>query len=395
MSKTTRNRRGRCIALAAVTAGVSWFTTGPAMAGPSPASDSTGESMGGTVICQPPTGNTQAGNILNRNTLNGRTLTERTPAGFTALAPATAVLSITDAAGAAAGQGMRSLPGRSTAAPQPGRLAAAPAVSGLAPASSGAVLPAAKAPAVPILDVMPTRPSVSNALCLPTMPTTAARIHPRPQDRVHPITQTNPKEQSQQPDGPRAQEGTSGTLPGSGASGASRDKSATTGAETARRPNGQTAGQHRTNRRADAPRSNRGERRAAERSQPAGQSRAVPPRRQQEGVNQTATGGQRGTARTGTAQAGARRNGRHHRQHPGQAGQPASSATAATDSAAPPRRAKREGRVAKEGRLYPKAPTVQQDAAASGPGDITAPDLSTGTHPLVDLAGSAGRHLLP
>lgn len=367
MSTTTRSRRGRCIALATVTAGVSWLTTGPAIAGPSPASDSTGA----TVICQPPTGAPRAGNILNRNT-------RRAPAGYTALAPATAVLSFADAAGAAAGRGMHSLPGRSTVANA--RSAVAPATAGLAPVGSGAVLPSAKAPAAPVLDVMPIRPSVSDAVCLPTLPAMAARTQSQPQDRVRPISNPKP-EQSRQSDGSRAQEG---TPPGGGASGASRATGTTTTAETAREPNEQAAGQHRANRRTivDQPRKNRGERKAADRSQPA------LPRQQQEDGNKTATGGQRGAAQTG-----ARRNDRHERQQPDQAG-PASSAAAATDAAAPSRRVKREGR---EKRVYPKAPTVQQDAAASEIGDITTPDLaqSTGTHPLVDLAGAAGRSLLP
>ncbi len=142
MSRTSRSIRGRCVALAAVTAGVSWLTGGPAMAKDGALADA----------CR-----AQSHDITGRD-VTGHDATGRDLTGGLTTLPAAGVLSIADAAGAAAGQGRNSLPtGPATVArtvPGPAALPAVPGprtLPGTMPgAATGAAPGAAKAaPAVP------------------------------------------------------------------------------------------------------------------------------------------------------------------------------------------------------------------------------------------------------
>jgi len=87
MSRTSRSMRGRCVVLAAVTAGVSWLATGHAMAD--------GTTM--TDACKPHN--------------------QSSPANLNTLTPPSGVLSIADTAGAAAAHGLPSMPGRPATTP--------------------------------------------------------------------------------------------------------------------------------------------------------------------------------------------------------------------------------------------------------------------------------------
>ncbi|WP_204285750.1 hypothetical protein [Microbispora amethystogenes] len=134
MSRTSRSIRGRCAALAAVTAGVSWLTWGTAMAKDGASSDACRPQNRG-VTDRGVTDDGVAGRDVARHEIARREATDRDVRGVPAtLAPAAGVLSIADAAGSAAGQGHRSLPGR----PGPD-----PAVPG---AVAKPVLPALTAP---------------------------------------------------------------------------------------------------------------------------------------------------------------------------------------------------------------------------------------------------------
>ncbi|MFC0865236.1 hypothetical protein ACFHYQ_23355 [Sphaerimonospora cavernae] len=440
MSRTTRSRRGRCIALAAVTAGVSWLTTGPAMAGPASAA---GDGATAALVCGSESGSKQAASNPTSLTPDGLTLHELTPSDLTTLAPAAGVLSITDAAGAAAGQGMRSLPDRPATTLPAGITPASPTLKDLTPAGGTAVLPAARAGVMPILAAAPSRPAVSNAVCLPATPMSAIQRHPRPHNRVHPMTETNPeRHRHPNPGRPQAPD-RSQTQTGANAAGPVSTTDARTPAGAANRPHGRTEGRrHKADARTagalpgqaqDRPRRrNRGGHSQPETMRP----------HQQGGVNQAQdTGGQRnatrpaprqarpaqpGTVRPGTAQTpaqtgaaqpgtaqppaqtgaaqpGAAHNKRQRRHQPnGQTGHTAPASTSTSSGSAPaPRRVKREGRVQEsrmhEGRVYPKAVTEQLGTASSTPGDITTPALAsaTATGSLADLAGAAGRKLLP
>ncbi|GAA4589624.1 hypothetical protein GCM10023194_44360 [Planotetraspora phitsanulokensis] len=199
--------RGRCVVLAAVTAGVSWLATGHAMAD------------GATVAgpCKPQK--------------------QSSPANLSTLTPPNGVLSIADTAGAAAGQGLTSMPGRpstpvkggtaqgvqgasgKSAPGRPRTLPAAPDASTVLPAlpdgkkapagaqsaaetaqsmakgvpaempnpapavdaaqsvakqaamgasaATAAAQPAAKTPAVPLMAIAPAKPSVMHQACTP------------------------------------------------------------------------------------------------------------------------------------------------------------------------------------------------------------------------------------
>ncbi|WP_405088146.1 hypothetical protein [Microbispora sp. NBC_01389] len=134
MSRTSRSIRGRCAALAAVTAGVSWLTWGTAMAKDGASSD-TCRPQNRDVTDHDVTDHGVTGRDVARHESARREVTDRDERGVPAtLAPAAGVLSIADAAGSAAGQGHRSLPGR----PGPD-----PAVPG---AVASPVLPALTAP---------------------------------------------------------------------------------------------------------------------------------------------------------------------------------------------------------------------------------------------------------
>lgn len=86
MSKASQRIRGRCLAIAAVTAGVSWLSTGPALA----------RDVTATTGCDAPARTHMARQV--------------------SLAPPVGLLSIADTAGAAAARGIPSLPGRSGSA---------------------------------------------------------------------------------------------------------------------------------------------------------------------------------------------------------------------------------------------------------------------------------------
>lgn len=394
MSRTTRSRRGRCVALAAVTAGVSWLTTGPAMAGSAAAGD--GAVAG--LVCEPTAGG-QTGALPSSLARTGRTT----------LAPATGVLSVADAAGAAAGRGMPSLPGRSVKALPVGGASAIPAFPSLSSTGGKAILPEEKSPLTPVLSVAPARPSVPNALCLPTAPMSATQ--PLQQDRVHPIT--NP-----QPGQPQVQ-GESRT----GANAARTADASSASAPAANRPHRRGESRNRADARAteaqpaqaqDRPRRrNRGaqaeatpQQRANQAQTGGGQRNAARPAprharpAQQNAAESAATRSdvaRSNTAQKGADQAATTRDKRQRRprsaEQAGQAGQTGRAAAAPTtsDSAASPRRAQREGRV------YPKAPTEQPGLSVTSPGDITAPALAqaTATGPLADFAAATGRQLLP
>ncbi|WP_182872908.1 hypothetical protein [Microbispora sp. H10670] len=117
MSRTSRSIRGRCAALAAVTAGVSWLTWGTAMAKDGASSDAcrprNHDITGHDVTGRDATGHDSTDQGVTRHEIARREATDRNVRGVPAtLAPAAGVLSIADAAGSAAGQGHRSLPGR-------------------------------------------------------------------------------------------------------------------------------------------------------------------------------------------------------------------------------------------------------------------------------------------
>ncbi|GAA4562045.1 hypothetical protein GCM10023193_26830 [Planotetraspora kaengkrachanensis] len=213
--------RGRCVVLAAVTAGVSWLATGHAMAD------------GATVSapCKPQK--------------------QSSPADLSTLTPPNGVLSIADTAGAAAGQGLTSLPGRpstpvkggtaqgaagKSAPGRPRTLPAAPDASTLLPAvpdgrrapagaqsaaesaagsaaqsvakgvpaempnpapavdaaqsvakqaamgasaAAAAAQPATKTPAVPLMAIAPARPSVTHQSCTPESAMTRTEHNPK------------------------------------------------------------------------------------------------------------------------------------------------------------------------------------------------------------------------
>ncbi|MBO4273834.1 hypothetical protein, partial [Microbispora triticiradicis] len=134
MSRTSRSIRGRCAALAAVTAGVSWLTWGTAMAKDGASSDAC-RPRSHDATGRDATGHDITDQGVTRHEIARREATDRDVRSVPAtLAPAAGVLSIADAAGSAAGQGHRSLPGR----PVPD-----PAVPGVA---AKPVLPALTAP---------------------------------------------------------------------------------------------------------------------------------------------------------------------------------------------------------------------------------------------------------
>ncbi|WP_147943010.1 hypothetical protein [Microbispora sp. CSR-4] len=237
MSRTSRSIRGRCVALAAVTAGVSWFAGGPAMAKDGALADA----------CRAQAHNMTARGVTGHD-VTGRDLTS----GLTSL-PAAGVLSIADAAGAAAGQGHNSLPtGSATVArtlPAPAALPAVPGPRTLpntatgataalpAPASATKTLPtdattlsapakavtapvhgaaagaaavadrrAAAVPAtdanslfpvrsaVPLLATAPAKPSAANGCAQQ-----ALRTAPAAREREHPVAQGHPKKSHRNP----------------------------------------------------------------------------------------------------------------------------------------------------------------------------------------------------
>ncbi|MEZ0071613.1 hypothetical protein [Planotetraspora sp. GP83] len=171
MSTTSRSIRGRYVALAAVTIGVSWLATGQAMAGAAATV---------TTTCEPQ---------------------NKSAAALHSLAPATGVLSITDAAGAAAGQGVPALPGRPGAAPPAARLipaaqpkAAPAAVPAGVPAAPKGPLPAPKLPTVPLLAVAPARPNLTGPACVPAAPVVTEPIAGQPRHK-HPRRHHKPADQ--------------------------------------------------------------------------------------------------------------------------------------------------------------------------------------------------------
>ncbi|MCT9932102.1 hypothetical protein N5079_18015 [Planotetraspora sp. A-T 1434] len=190
MSTTSRSIRGRYVALAAVTIGVSWLATGQAMAGAAATM---------TTTCEPQ---------------------NKSAAALHSLAPATGVLSITDAAGAAAGQGVPALPGRPGAVPPAARLipAAQPkavpaAVPAGVPAAPKGVLPAPKLPAVPLLAVAPARPNLSSPACVPAAPVVTEPIAEKPRHK-HPRKHHKPAAQPKVANG--AQQRTQSQPPANG-----------------------------------------------------------------------------------------------------------------------------------------------------------------------------------
>lgn len=238
------------MALAALTAGVSWLTGGPAMA------------KGGALAdaCRSQSPDAASRDLTSRDVTSGDVTSRDVTGGLATLAPAAGVLSIADAAGAAAGQGRNALPGRPDAASAtravpglggrpavpavPGAGAALPAPAGAkaitAPVSGGAVpgsrvpgstvpgstvpgstVPGSAVPgaakavpaalpgtdsrglfparsAMPLLAVAPAKPSVSNKVCVPQSPE-ALRTAPAGQERLHPITQAQPKGHQRHP----------------------------------------------------------------------------------------------------------------------------------------------------------------------------------------------------
>ncbi|MFF4774593.1 hypothetical protein ACFY05_17210 [Microtetraspora fusca] len=145
MSGTSRSVRARHAALATVTAGVSWFAGGQAVAAAGPC---TGTTAGATTraACEAVTANGPArgARLITINRL-------ARAAGLPGLSSATGVLSIADPGGAAAGQGYPGLPG----IPQ-----AAAATSGLPnPLAVPVRLP--ELPDVPALPAIPARPDAA------------------------------------------------------------------------------------------------------------------------------------------------------------------------------------------------------------------------------------------
>lgn len=415
MSRTSRSIRGRCVALAAVTAGVSWLTGGAAMA------------KGGALAdaCR-----TQSGDVTGRD-VTGRDVT----GGLTTLAPAAGVLSIADAAGAAAGQGRNSLPTgpATTTRPVPAALPAVPgprtlpavpgprtlpgAMTGAAPSAAKAApaVPAADAktlfPArstVPLLAVAPAKPSDANACAA------ALRTAPVAHEREHPATQGHPKKghRHPKPEGepagaPSRGDAARGTLsqnpgaqnPGAQNTSPRRPEARKPGAQ---KPEAQNQGTQGTLTPEGVSNSNSSQSAASGQEQstrtfPARDRRhrkvhhphkpgLVPPA---QAANQAGQAGQTGRPASGTRNAslpeGERKKGaKDGRQRPdGARGTAPVVRTDAADGRHVPRMQPRE---------YPKAATRGQN------GDITAPAAltkATGTRAVTELADATGKKLLP
>ncbi|MEV4456708.1 hypothetical protein [Microbispora sp. NPDC049633] len=438
MSRTSRSIRGRCVALAAVTAGVSWLTGGAAMA------------KGGALAdaCRTQSGDVTGRDVTGRD-VPGRDVPGRdVTGGLTTLAPAAGVLSIADAAGAAAGQGRNSLPtGPATttrsvpaalpAVPGPRTLPAVPgprtlpgAMTGAAPSAAKAApaVPAADAktlfPArstVPLLAVAPAKPSDANA-CAP-----ALRTAPAAHEREHPATQGHPKKGHRHP----KPEGEPAGAPSRGDA-ARGTLSQNPGAQN---PGGQNPGAQNPGAQNTSPR--RPEARKPGAQKPEAQNQGTQGTLTPEGVSnsnssQSAASGQEQSTRTFPARDRRHRKGHHPRKpglvppaqaanqanqagQAGQAGRPASG----TRNASLPEGERKKG--AKDGRQRPDgargtAPVVRTDAAdgrhvprmqpreypkaatRGQNGDITAPAAltkATGTRAVTDLADATGKKLLP
>ncbi|MEU7885861.1 hypothetical protein AB0B54_10200 [Microbispora bryophytorum] len=163
MSRTSRSIRGRCVALAAVTAGVSWLTGGPAMAKDGALADA----------CRAQSRDVTSHDVTGRD-LSG---------GVTTL-PAAGVLSIADAAGAAAGQGHNSLPTGpavlTRTIPGPTALPAVPGPRALPGTMPGAASGAAAGAAPSVAKAAPAAPRTTTALPAPagvkTLPADATTL---------------------------------------------------------------------------------------------------------------------------------------------------------------------------------------------------------------------------
>ncbi|WP_157529888.1 hypothetical protein [Microtetraspora niveoalba] len=144
MSGTSRSIRGRHAVLATMTAGVSWFASGPAVAAAGPCA---GETT--AAVCEAA--------LTNGPARAARTITidkVAQAAGLPGLSSAAGVLSIADAGGAAAGQGLPGLPGTPPAA-------GATSVAAGLPRALAVPVRIPELPDVPALPAIPARPDAT------------------------------------------------------------------------------------------------------------------------------------------------------------------------------------------------------------------------------------------